>query len=316
VKRVVLLLLGAAVVGVAAGLIVLATRGDETGASRAPRRDVVGSFQGQRRTMTISTSIEPRTHLFGDPIVARVDLLFGRDRVDPDPKKIRIDAIFRPYTQLGSPTVERHDEGDLVHLRYVYRLTCLERPCTAGGAQTEIQLPPVRVDYSLRDIRQRANDSAEWPPVTVASRLARFDVQQARWRANLDLPGVSYAIAPGTLAVLLGSGALLALLAAGALGAWLVATTRRRAVVDEALVDPGAPPLERALALVRRTFDEGDGPDRRRALERLSRELGRAEQPELAERARRLAWSSEPPSPGAVDALADDVATTNGSGPS
>jgi hypothetical protein len=62
-------------------------------------------------------------------------------------------------------------------------------------------------------------------------------------------------------------------------------------------------------------FDSGEVPDRRRALERLSRELGLAGEPQLATRARELAWSPEPPSPDEVDALAADVHAVNGTGP-
>jgi hypothetical protein len=151
--------------------------------------------------------------------------------------------------------------------------------------------------------------------VSVASQLSRADLQQARWRANRDLPAVSYAIAPGTLAALLAVAAVLALLGAATAGAPLLARERAGPEWDGAVAEDGLPPLEHALATVRRVFDSGEVPDRRRALERLSRELGRAGESELAERARGLAWSPDPPSPGEVDTLAADVHAANGSGP-
>lgn len=300
-RRLLLLLAAAVALGVVAGLL-LQSRDDRS--SRQPRG----------RTMTISTSVQPRVQLFGDPVTARIDLLFDRRRVLPASNKIRIDAPFRPYELVGEPKLEHAESGDLVHLRYTYRLLCLDRRCASGGPRTDVQLPPVRVFYSLADIRQRANDSAEWPTVSVASQLTRADLQQARWRANRDLPSVSYAITPGTLAALLAAAATLALLAAAAVGAPLFAWERTAPEADGTMAEDELPPLDRALATVRRVFDAGDVPDRRRALERLSRELGRAGEPELAARARGLAWSPEPPSRGEVDTLATDVHAVNGSG--
>jgi hypothetical protein len=301
VRRVLLLLAAAVALGVVAGLLLQS-------------RDDSGSAPARGRTMTISTSVEPRVQLFGDPVTARVDLLFDRRRVLPAANKIRIEAPFRPFEVVDAPTVERAESGDLVHLSYTYRLLCLERGCASVSPRTDVQLPPLRVFYSLADIRRRANDSAQWPTVSVASQLTRVDLQQARWRANRDLPAVSYAIAPGTLAALLGFAAVLVLLGAATVGAPLFAAKRVAPVLGPEAED-GLPPLDRALAAVRRVFDSGEVPDRRRALERLSRELGRADEPQLAARARALAWSPEPPSPGEVDALAADVHAANGSRP-
>jgi len=301
VKRVLLFLAAAVVLGVAAGLLLQS-------------RDGSGSAPARGRTMSISTSFEPRVQLFGDPVTARIDLLFDRRRVLPAANKLRIEAPFRPFEVVGAPRVERAESGDLVHVSYAYRLLCLDRRCATGSPRTDIQLPPVRVFYSLADIRQRANDSAQWPTVSVASQLTRADLQQARWRASRDLPAVSYAIAPGMLAALLAVAALLALVGAAAVGAPLFTPGRVAPELGPEAED-GLPPLEHALAAVRRVFDSGEVADRRRALERLSRELGRAEEPQLAARARELAWSPEPPSPDAVDALAAEVHALNGSRP-
>jgi hypothetical protein len=302
VRRVVLLLAAAVALGTVAGLLLQSRQGS-------------GSAPASGRTMSIATSVEPRVQLFGDPVTARIDLLFDRRRVLPAANKIRIEAPFHPFEVVDAPTVERAESGDLVHLRYTYRLLCLDRRCATGNPRTDVQLPPVRVFYSLADIRQRANDSAQWPSVSVASQLTRADLQQARWRANRDLPAVSYAIAPGTLAALLALATVLALLAAAAVGAPLFALQRIAGDGDGPAVEDGLPPLDRALTAVRRVFDSGEVPDRRRALERLSRELGRAGEPQLAGRARELAWSHEPPSRDEVNALAADVHAVNGSGP-
>lgn len=303
-KRVLPFVVAAVALGVVAGLLVRS--GNDRGSPSPP-------VQG--RTMSISTSVDPRVQMFGDPVTARIDLLFDRRRVLPAANKIRIDAPFDPYEIVGGPRLERDESGDLVHLRYTYRLVCLDRRCTTGGPRTDVQLPPLRVFYSLSAIRQRANDSAEWPTVGVASQLTSADLRQASWRANRDLPAVSYAIAPGALGALLAAASLVALLGAAAVGTPLFARQPTPLARGDVVAEDGLPPLERALATVKRVFDAGDVSDRRRALERLSRELGVAGEPDLAARARGLAWSPEPPSPGEVDDLAADVRAANGSGP-
>ena len=113
-----LLLAAAVALGVAAGLV-LQSRNDS------------GAAPARGRTMSISTSVEPRVQLFGDPVTARVDLLFDRRRVLPAADKIRIEAPFRPFEVVDPPTVERAESGDLVHLSYTYRLICLDRRCAS-----------------------------------------------------------------------------------------------------------------------------------------------------------------------------------------
>ncbi len=302
VKRVLPFVAAAVALGVVAGLLV------RSGNNRS-------SPPVQGRTMTISTSFDPRVQMFGDPVTARIDLLFDRRRVLSAANKIRIDAPFDPYEIIAGPTLERVESGDLVHLRYTYRLVCLDRRCATGGPRTDVQLPPLRVFYSLAAIRQRANDSAEWPTLSVASQLTRADLRQASWRANRDLPAVSYAIAPGALGALFAAASLVALLGAAVVGAPLFAREPASLARDDVAAEDGLPPLERALAIVSRVFNVGDVPDRRRALERLSRELGVAGEPDLAARARGLAWSPEPPSLEEVVELAADVRAANGSGP-
>jgi len=101
--------------------------------------------------MSISTSVEPRVQMFGDPVTARIDLLFDRRRVSPSADKIRIDAPFGPYEIVDGPKLERAESGELVHLRYTYRLLCLDRGCATGGPRTDVQLPrPTRLLLARR----------------------------------------------------------------------------------------------------------------------------------------------------------------------
>jgi hypothetical protein len=292
VARVVVLGLAAAAVGIIAGVVVLGRGDDEP---QPP-----GPFD---RTVVIRTSLEPRVHLFGDPVTANVDIRLDKRRVRAD--NIVVDALFRPYEQVAPTHRERRDVGETVLLRYSYPLQCLARACSPGGPRRQIRFPPLRVQYVLRDVRARGSGTAEWPPVDVASRLSAFDIQEASWRADLDPPAVSYRMTPGWLAVALGGSALV--LAIGAcLLAWRLLERRAEEEGEEAPIET-RPPLERALEHVTLVSANGSTPERRRALERLARELDRVEQPALSTRARRLAWAPGNPDSAEVERLTADV---------
>jgi hypothetical protein len=290
--RVLALALAAAATGVIVGVLLLGRGDDETA---APSR-----FD---QTIRITTSLEPRVHLFGDPVVAHVNLRFDKRRVRAD--RIFLDALFRPYEQTGPERRERRDVGDTVLMRVSYPIQCLARACSPGGPRRQIRFPPVRVQYLLRDVRARATGTAEWPPVDVASRLAAFDIQEARWRADLDPPAVSYRAGPGWLAAGLGGSALL-LAVAACLLAWRLLERRPEEEADAVMVET-RPPLERALEHVNLLSANGATPERRRALERLARELDRVEQPTLAVRVRRLAWAPGSPNWNEVERLTAEI---------
>jgi hypothetical protein len=252
--------------------------------------------------MSIKTSLTPRTHVFAEPVVAGVDLEFDSRRVSAD--KIRVDAPFRPYEQLGPGTRTRSDVGNLVRIHYRYRLSCFAKGCLPADTVREVTLPPIRVFYTLGEIRSRVVDSAQWPSLRVTSRLGAVDAPRARWRADLGFPAVTYRLAPAWLAALLLAGALACLAVAGALGAALAPRRAKDAPVEvDERGDQSS--LERALDLVAER--NGNLPDRRRALERLGRELAGAGMSALAARARELAWSPRIPSDQAIQALATDV---------
>jgi hypothetical protein len=298
-SRVVPLALAAAAVGAIVGVLAL---GRDEDALPAP-----GRFD---RTISIRTSIEPRVHLFGDPVTAHVDLRFDKRRVRPD--NVVLDVLFRPYEQIGPERRQRSDVGEIARIRVSYPLQCLARACSPGAPRRELRFPPLRVQYVLRDVRARATGTAEWPPVDVASRLGAFDIQEARWRADLDPPPVTYRASPGWIAVGLGGSALALALAAGLL-AWRL-LERRAEAEEEAVPVETRPPLERALEHVALVSANGVLPERRRALERLARELERVEEPLLAARARRLAWAPGQPDRADVDGLTAEVRDATGTG--
>ena len=287
------LLLAAVVVGVVAGLALV--RGDDEPASTERLRSA---------PLTARTAIRPRVHLFGDPLVAEVDVLLDRRRVDA--ATVRIDPIFTPYEQVGAATTKRSRAGDSVRLRYRFALGCFNPACVPTEERRQIELPSVRVAYSGPSTRGRTFDSTPWPPFEVASRLGPFDVEQARWRADpRSLEPAGYRLSPGVLgAGLIGSAALLVAGAALLAGRLLP----RRDATESAQPDAArASPLERAAELVELHALDGRTPDGRRALEGLARELAAGGRPPLARRARGLAWSPAPLEPAAVERLLADV---------
>jgi hypothetical protein len=256
------------------------------------------------RALAAAVSLSPATHLFGDSVAARVDLV-----VDPrefDPRRLRAGIRFAPYEAVGGIREERRRSGGLVHVRYEATLRCLHVGCLAPreqttlGAQEEgraerhtITLPPVEVLYRDPGGVETILLVEHFPPVQVVSRIntALPTGRGGAFAASLAPPPPTYRARPELLAAAaLGAAGLLALFPALLLGRALrrrwAARRRHRPL----------PPLERALALVAWTARRDDGADdRRKALEALAVVLdGRGER-QLAVAARGAAWAAEPP---------------------
>jgi hypothetical protein len=301
--RPLLLVLAAAAVGLVAGLLLLA-RGDDG----LPPPD--GAAQG--RALWQRTRVEPSVQLFAEPVTAEAEFLVDPGRIDPS--TLRLDARFDPYTQVSGERTETR-AGDLVRIRFRFVLQCTAPACVPTGDRRELQFESAQVGYTRRDAagalggsvgNVRSQDIVGWPAFEVASRLGPFDVERARWRADVGaLPEATVRSSPTALgAALLGSSALLALLGAGLLASLL---RGRRAEEEPENEAPRQTSLERALAGVVATSSNGAGPEQRRSLERLARELSATGRAELAARARRLAWSPRGAARPEVDSLAADV---------
>jgi hypothetical protein len=292
--RLLLVLLGAAAAGLAVGLAVLSV-GDEL---PPVDRNAEGRALWQR------TSISPRVHLFAEPVTAEAEFLADPGRIDPS--SLQLVARFAPYTQISAARTETQ-AGDLVRILFRFRLSCMRTDCVPTEEKQEIQFETARVGYGPREASGvRTQDVVAWPAFEVASRLRASDVDRARWRAELsELPVTSFRASPGVLgAAFLGSSALLALLA-GALVASQLRWRLRDAEEDDE--QPQLTPVERALVGVLASSANGAGPQQRKSLERLARELAADGRIELAGRARRLAWSPRQASRAEVEALAADV---------
>ena len=272
-------------------------------------------------------SIVPRTILFGDTIAAHVDVMLDRRRVDPD--SVRVGTEFVPWEIVGDPKRSRRDAGRTTHLRTTFRLRCTSSPCLPANQSAALEFNRVRVSYvrAGADAAERVSIGAEWPLLLVYSRFAIANLEGPTgpassnpWRADfLSLPAVSYRFSPGLLLIVL-------LVVAGGLavaGAALAYfAVPRRGPVPEPDPEPEPEPeitltpLEQALVLLEDVTHSNGAEDRRRALE-LVAEVLVEDQPELARRARALAWSEDAPRVEDTSGLASRVRTIidlNGNG--
>ena len=148
--------------------------------------------------------------------------------------------------------------------------------------------------------------TAAWPPVTVASRLGKSDVQGStpHFRHTAPLPSPVYGASPTGLALALTIVAgILGVVAAGLLGFELAALLSRRRA---SAIAPTA--LESALAFVRDAASRRDAADRRKALGLLAETLAAEGNPTVAEAAEQGAWAEAPPSSERAVEVADEAA--------
>lgn len=277
------------------------------------------------RFLAASQSITPRVQLFGDPVIARVDVIVDRDRFDPE--RVSLTANFDPYEREGEVVRTERELGRYTQIRWEFNVRCANYDCLPliGEGPPEAQpsgLPPpsgsggqgfgerrtftfdaARVLYDHPEKGTQRVSNVAWPSVQSISRLNFGDTGVTGigfpFEASVTpLHEATYRVSP----VLLGAGFTVGALALLGLATALVARLLRRepAPVEEEST-PELTPLERALELVEWTR-ERSAPERREALEVLAVEL-ETESSELANGARRLAWSSAPPATEAIDVL-------------
>lgn len=251
----------------------------------------------------------PQTHDFGDPVLARVDVLVDHAFVDPD--SLRLEPTFAPYRISRRPEPERSEIGTTTRVRYEFVLSCLQRACLPKGASRQFEFPPGQLSYVITEIGERQTTSFEWIPIDVSSRLGTKGIEQALRADALDVPPVSYRVSPHLVAGLaLALGGLLTLAALALIAPLLPLEALSRRLRARRASRRSA--VARALALVRDADARERQDELRRALERLSRELRGVRSPELARDARRLAWSEDNPPSEGVGALSTEVERTIG----
>jgi len=254
------------------------------------------------RAIAATASVKPSTHLFGDSILARFDVVFDPAEFDPD--RLRVRLRFEPYEAVGGIHETRRRTGRLVHLRYEATLRCLHVGCLAPRAETKlggqeegraerhtVQFPPAAVLEGAEG-KGKLLLTRLFPPVQVVSRINTAD--RGGFAASLEPPSSTYRIRPALLAGLALAGAALLLLFPLVLAGRLAHGRWRATRVWRPL-----PPLERALTLVDWSARREDaGEERRKALEALAVVAEERGARPLAETTRALAWAAEPPAPG------------------
>jgi hypothetical protein len=311
----ILMFAGVAAAALAGGLVAgfVLWRGQDEADVPLPRE--VAEIEAEA---TLST----RAAFFGDTVLAHVDVLLDRTRVDPE--SIRVSADFVPFEAIGRPERRRRDAGDRSHVRMTFVLRCLSGACVPAADSERVEFLPARVSFAAPS-EQGVNESSlpvQWPSVVV---FPRFDpeltggpdgiVISQPWRADLlSLPSVSYRRAPGLVAALLLSSA--ALLVFGGIGLAYLAWPKRAPAPPPEPEPPPEPvqvlsPLEVALALLEQSIRTDGAADQRRALELVAEELELADwgDRELARTARALAWSEEVPPIDETSSLAARVRT-------
>ncbi|MGH3127285.1 MAG: hypothetical protein ACRDPX_05150, partial [Gaiellaceae bacterium] len=107
------------------------------------------------KTAVVRGELIPDVHLFGEPVVARIDVILNREKVDPD--DVRLKTNFEPYEEVRETRSTRQDIGEFTYLRYTTTLRCLGIDCIPrtlkGNASTVSQLPgdPVFLVGQQRD---------------------------------------------------------------------------------------------------------------------------------------------------------------------
>lgn len=274
------------------------------------------------RAVTTKASLTPSTHLFAEPVIARLDVVVDGKTVDAGSVEVKTD--FGPYEVLGEKRTSE-DFGRLTRLRHEFTLRCLLIACipdvlqsaageaeTGRGERTTIRLPAATVTFDDPAHGERTLTAA-WPPLESVSRITGSDVPSFGFvfkTSVTPLAAPTYRAPPTLLAGAFVLGALALL----ALPAWLVVGWARSRRPPPAVVQPEQTPLERALVLVEWANRRQNGVERREALEVLAVELELVESSGLATRARELAWSPATPSSETAMALVAAVRGSNGSG--
>ena len=305
------------VLGLAAALAVLlvALFVVRSGEDEKPEADAAAEIADIEAEATLSPSVA----LFGDTVLAHVDVLVDRTRVDPD--SVRVGAEFAPFEIVGPARRLRRDAAHTTYLRRTFVLRCLTGTCVPSGESARYEFPSARVRFAETDV-EAAGVSAitiPMPSVRVYSRFtalgAGTDRDSAPWIVDLSsLPAASFRIAPGLLVALLLSGAALAAIAGVFLGylAWPPRVLEPEEEPEPEL--PQAPPLsplEQALVLLEQSIRVDGAADQRRALELVAEELELADwgDRDLARTARALAWSEGVPPADETTQLAARVRT-------
>jgi hypothetical protein len=259
-----------------------------------------------RPEVLAQTGITPGPHFFGDRVGAELDVFIDPDRVDP--RSVRVDMTFDPYTVVTRSRSSRSADGT-TELVYRAELSCLVAGCVPTGTEQKIQFPRATVSFRRRTGTRGPLLAASWPSFRLVARAPKKSISQTGLVFGLGgggfdpntifhtptfPPPPSYRMSPLALGLLLLGLATMALVGAALLSRPFVGLARMRLAARAA--KPSVTPLEAALERVRASADDRPGTsEHREALARLARELAGVGLRDLVRPATRLAWSSADP---------------------
>ena len=241
------------------------------------------------KTAVVRGEMIPDVHLFGEPVVAQVDVILNREKVDP--ADVRLKTNFEPYEPVGETREERRDIGDFTVIRYTTTLELPQRalhpadrrrrddgepasraaavpPGPAARREGQVRVPAGAARAGRRSPKDKTLGRVVWAPLRSLSRINWYDSsvvgQGFPFVATVaPLPEPEYRISP----TLLGLAMLALALALLALPVWLVWGRRRRVRHAEDRARARAQPA-RARAAARRV---GQPPSVRRRAARGAR---------------------------------------------
>jgi hypothetical protein len=251
--------------------------------------------------VAVQTSFSPASIFFADRVTARVDVVADRRQVDAG--SIVVEPSFGPWTEVGPRRSASAESSTVARRTWWYTLACLTLECVPKTQAVQaFRLPPVTVTAKTRN-GGTLTVSKPWPALDVSGRFPpppNTDVSPL-FRVVATVPAAAFRVGPGPLALGLdGVGALLIAGALGFAGYELYRRVSRRGRRVDA-----APPLARALALVRDSQSRGVD-DRRRAAGLLARTLP-DDANGLESDASQVAWSAPEPTPARLEELARTV---------
>jgi hypothetical protein len=310
VRRLRYVLLAALAVGAAAILAVaLVSRGEQPSTAAA---------LPQGKLLAASADLFPQSVLFGQPVHVRIDAVVDHRKLDP--RRVKLDANWSPYTAVTPMTTSSVDVGNYTRLRWQVDLHCLDLQCVPRvGSSVRNVFQPTTLRY-VGHVRggEAPSVTVTWPNVIAWSRLDAIDQERKAvvrktgtivgrqiaayappWHVDTSVAAVSYRITPSVLFWCALAGALVLMLTAMlCLRPWLPAAAWLRR-------PPALSKLERALVAVERA--RGEPVEERKALELLAAELRSTGEQRLAWAATELAWSPDLPEPDRTAALTHDV---------
>jgi len=273
-----------------------------------------GSSVGEGLPFKAYASITPTVHLFGDSITAKLAVVADTHLVDTS--RLKVTAVFTPYTETKPPTVIRLQIGRFAQVTWTWTIRCITSPCVPRLPPDDrfhvFRFRPAHIEYLKANRSPAYSIDASWPPVQVDSQISPGVVaflqktNHLNWRLGMTpVAAPTYRVSP-RLIYWLALG-LAAVFGAGALALatrWFLIVHPRRGVVDAAEVGT---PLERAIAVLRYAHEQGDETLQRKAFERVAGELGIERADELTLIARELAWSARTPEDEEVEEFAEQA---------